>query len=64
MGAVHYTESDTSPRRELDLKILQDALAREAAGEAADIAAKEAKRAEVGADGCHARRHAGFVLCT
>jgi len=34
--------------REVDLKILQDALAREAAEEAADIAAKEAKREEVG----------------
>ena len=36
-----------SPPRELDLRILQDALAREAAEEAADQAAREAKRQEV-----------------
>lgn len=34
-------------RRELDLRILQEALAREAVEEAADAAAKEAKRQEV-----------------
>lgn len=35
------------PPRELDLKVLQDALAREAADEAADAAARDAERREV-----------------
>jgi hypothetical protein len=41
--------------RELNLRILQDALAREAAEEAADQAAREAKRQEVGLRHCRAR---------
>lgn len=47
----HHDRPCAAFARELDLRILQEALAREAAEEAADQAAREAKRREVGARG-------------